>query len=451
MRQEMSNLYFFAMMCNDYSTGGFYPVMRMPKQKPATSDFERKIADLYDFILQRVYPFFMWYGSITKSRGDELRSILFLEGLFLQMFVGIRDICRIRGTKLCNEHTDTFRNLLSKLNNEMRKGTKFIRWSNECLEEELTRGNSCIASMRQDLVEGFRELSGWFREEAQKPANREYAEALADELGLSLNYDMRRFGCTGDSFSLHTSMVLNGLILLALPSMPDMQTDRCCEMFCNSILDLQATKSWKWTFESWKKNILKAYEVNDIVENKERIVYLKRIWKDLIRQEQELLGRFNIMTAPTRSPVEKAAMGGRIYEHLNTESLEGQPRMSTNDLQQYFLYVSQKQWLDEEIDRLKRESDVAERPNPPSVNEEADEFRPFKRDVDLTLLKACINKVYCRFYVDEDRVHLEGEYNDMLTVMVYLYIICAAEGYLEETNKTAFYRFCVDVLKFNVK
>ena len=90
---------------NDFQTKGNYPFMKMPKRELETSNFDEKLADLGSFILQRVYPFFMWYGSITKSRGDELRSILFLEGLFLQMLLTIRVIFLMRGKKLCNECT----------------------------------------------------------------------------------------------------------------------------------------------------------------------------------------------------------------------------------------------------------------------------------------------------------------------------------------------------------
>lgn len=241
---------------NDFQTKGNYPFMKMPKRELETSDFDEKLADLGSFILQRVYPFFMWYGSITKGRGDELRSILFLEGLFLQMLLTIRVIFLMRGKKLCNECTDKFKDILVELNEKMRKGTQYIQRSNRCLEEEMNSETSCVASMRQDILAGFRELSGWLCEELSKPNNKKRAEALADE--LELHYNMKQYGCIGDNFEQHTNMVLNGLMLLSLPSMPDTQTDDFCLLFDNSVAELKARRSWRWAFDYWRKRLIRS-------------------------------------------------------------------------------------------------------------------------------------------------------------------------------------------------
>lgn len=437
------------MKSNDQNKKGQYPFMKMPRREVSTSDFEEKLADLGYFILQQVYPFFMWYGSINKSRNDEVRSILFLEGLFLQMLVFIRDIFQMRGKKLYNEYAYKFKDILMELNEKMRKGTQYIRRSNHCLEEELNSETSCVAFMRQDVVSGFRELSTWLQDELQKPGNKERAEALADELGL--NYDMRMYGCIGDNFEQHTNMVLNGLMLLSLPSMPDTQTDEFCLLFDNSIAELRASKSWRWAFDSWRKKIDKEYDLNDIVEDKDKVVYLKEIWKALDEQEQEFLGRFNIVADPTRSTTEKATMGFRIYEHLNADTFDDSNRMTTDDLQQYLLFVVQKQWLDDEICRLKPKHIVDVQPNPPS--KKVKKKRPlFKPDTNLAYLKGCMNMVYQRFCIDEDKETLEGDHNDLMAIMVYLYIICDTEGYFEDaykdTNKVPFFKFCVEDVGF---
>ena len=436
------------MMSNDQKARGYYPFMRMPKQKPTTSDFKKKCDDLRECI-QKAYPFFMWYGSIIKSRGSELRSILFLESLFLQILENIKEIFMMRGKILCDECTDMFKGLLVELNNEMHRGTKFIRLSNRCLANELNSGNPSIISLRQEIVDGFRDLAGWLRVEAQKTANKERAEALADELGL--NYEMKLFGCTGDSFKHHTNMVLNGLILLSFPSMPDTQTDDFCELFNNSIAELQASKSWKWAFDSWRKKILKAYDLNDIVEDKHKVVYLKGIWKALDEQEQELLGRYNIVADTTRSSYEKATMGFRIYDNLNGNALDEAPRMSADDLQQYLLFVGQKQWLDDEIVRLKPKPVIMVMSNPPSRKVE-EKYRLFKPNVNLSFMKECLNEVYCRFYVDEEKETLTGKYDDLITLMVYLYIICEIEGCFDDAYKTAnkvpFFKFCTQEAQF---
>ena len=424
------------MKSNDQNKKGQYPFMKMPKWEVSTSDFEEKLADLGYFILQQVYPFFMWYGSITKSRKDEIRSILFLEGLFLQMLVFIKDIFQMRGKKLCNEYAYKFKDILTE---KMRKGTKYIRLSNHCLEEELNSETSCVAFMRQDVVSGFRELSGWLQDELQKPGTKERMEALADELGL--NYDMRMYGCFGDNFEQHTNMVLNGLMLMSLPSMPDTQTEDFCRLFDNSIAEMQASRAVKWAFESWKKKIGKEYDLNDIMEDKDKVVYLKKIWKAVDEQEQAFLDGFGIVADNTRSTTEKATMAFRIYHNLNMDEVEDSPRMETADLQQYLLFVIQKQYLDEEIDRLK--------PKPLSKKKAA-KRNLFKLYVDLEHLKACLNEVYNRFYIvdDKDKAKLEGDFNDLMTIMVYLYIICEMEGLFENADRGPFFKFCTEEVGF---
>ena len=436
------------MTSNNPQMKGDYPFMMMARQKPTTSDYDEKCDDRTECIL-KAYPFFMWYGSIEKSRDSELSSILFLERLFLQMLVDIKEIYMMRGKKLCNERTDTFKDLLVELNNEMRKGTKFVGLSNQCLEEELSNGNPSIVSMRRDVVEDFRDLSGWLREEALKPANKERAEALADELGL--NYEMKLFGCIGDGFKHHTNMVLNGLILLSFPSMPDTQTDEFCTLFDNSISELKADKSWGTAFDSWRNKILKAYDLNNIVEDKYKVDYLKKVWKALDEQEQELLKGYNIVADLTRSPNERATMGFRIYDHLNADNFDEASCMSADDLQQYFLYVVQKQWIDDEIDRLKHNSEVVTMQNP-SNKKARKQYRLFKQNVNLSWIKGCFNEIYCRFQVYEEKEALEGKYKDLMTLMVYLYIICEMEGFFEDAymhiNKIPFFKFCTEEAHF---
>lgn len=428
------------MTSNDQSLEGNYPFMKMPKRDVPTSDFEEKCADLMECILL-VYHFFMWYGSLNKNQRDELRSIIFLEGLFLQMLVDIKDICQMRGKKLCYEFNDKFKDVLVELNNRMRKGTQYIRKSNKCLVSELNSETSRMDSLRQDVVEGFRALSGWLRNELTQPPNRQRAEELADELELS--YDMRQFGCIGDSFEQHTNMVMNGLMLLACPSMPCTQTDAYCELFDNSVAELLCNKSWKYALDSWKRKIVKAYELRDIVEDKDKVVFLKKLWAAIDAEEQSFLDVFGIVADNTRSVSEKATMGFRIYEHLNVDSFDEAPRMTIDDLHHYLLFVIQKQYLDDEIDRLKPKHNQSDKKS-------KKKRRLFKPNVDIGHLKECLNEVYYRFCLvnEKDRETLDGEYNDLLTIIVYLYIICESEGYFENADKGPFFKFCTEKVGF---
>lgn len=420
----------------DPSTGGNYPLMKMPGQKPETSDFEKKCQDLEDRI-REVYSFFMWYGSINKNPSDELRSIIFLEGIFLQMLVDIREIYMMRGKKLYNECTEKFKNLLSLLNEKMFRGTKYIRKSNMFLTEPLNSDTSCIVAMRQDIIKGFRNQSEWLRKELDSHENREHAERLADELGL--NYEMEKFGCMGDDFKQHANMVFNGLMLLSFPSMPDVPCDTYCELFDNSMDELQSNSSWKNSFDSWKWRIEKEYDLHDIEENKDKVVYLKKLWAALDSKEENLMRGFGIIADNTRSDSERATMGYRIYHNLNMNIGEEYPRMGTSDIQQYLLYVIQKRFLDSEIDSLK--------PLPPGIDTQKPSKRGkrrlFKLAVDTTMMADCFKEVYRRFYIDDNnRVILQGHYNDSLALMAHLFILCESEGYFENSYRMHFFKFC---------
>ena len=183
----------------------------------------------------------------------------------------------------------------------------------------------------------------------------------------------------------------------------------------------------------------------------DEIDYLKKIWKALDEQERELLRGYGIVADLTRSPKERATMGFRIYNHLNADTLDGAPCMSANDLQQYFLYGVQKQWIDDEIDRLKPPFAFGKMPSL-QIKKVKKMYRLFKPNVNLTWMKDSLNEVYCRFQVYGEKETLMGKHNDLMTLMVYLYIICEMEGFFEDAykhvNKVPFFKFCTEEAQF---
>lgn len=422
----------------DFTAGTKYPFMRMPKMNLTTSDFDEKCDDLEDCIHQ-VHHFFMWYGDRKKGHRDEVRSIIFLEGLFLHMLVVIHVIYQMRGKKLYDERISRFKDILVELNEQMHLGTKYIRISNKCLEDELNNECSCVAAMRQDVVEGFRSLAGWMKEVTRDARYREQAESLTDELGL--NYSMKMFGCVGDNFEQHANMVMNGLMMLACPSMKDEEPDTYRKMFDATIDDFQSGYSWKSSFDSWKRKIDKAYDILGITTDEYKMVYLKKFWAALDDREQELVERFGIEHVNARYDSERMAMGFRIYEHLNNNDDEESPRMQPEDLHQYLLYVVQKKWIDEEIDRLRPPH------GKPPVGPKKRQL--FKQNVNIALLIDCLNEVYCRFFVeDENQVFLKGKHKDTIMLMAYLFIICESEDYFVNSDRVPFYTFCTSKAGF---
>ena len=414
-----------------------YPVMRMPKQELAASDYDEKCCTLIDSIC-RTYSFFMWFGEKPKNEHDEVRSIIFLDGLFLKMLVAIKDIYVVRGRKLYDEHTDQFKELLKDLNEQMHRGTRFIHKSSNALDADLGNDMSCVVAMRQDVVKGFRELAEWLHKETQNQQNKKRAKKLRDE--LELNYDMKMFGCMGDSFEQHTNMVMNALMLLAYPAIQEAAPEVYREMFDNTIAELQV--SWKTSFDAWKKRILKAYDLHNIVEDKDKMKFLKDLWGEVDGGEEALLEQFNIEHDTARTDSERATMGLRIYENLNGDA---NTRMDTAALRQYLLYVMQKKYLDDEIDKLRPQ------PRTGKAKPATGKKRPplWKSGVNLSALASCFGDVYCRYFGDgEKQEQLQGKHNDEVTLMAYLYIICKKEDYFDTEEKRAFFNFCKEEAGF---
>ena len=415
---------------NNFMTKRGFPLMKVPPKKElVTDDFDEKCHTLIESIL-KVYWFFMWFGEKSKNKADEMRSIIFLEGLFLKMLEAIKTIYGLRGKKLYNECTDKFKDLLKKLNKRMHRGTKFIHKSSTTLETDLGNELSCVPAIRQDVVKGFRDLTGWLQKETTNPKNKKLAKKLRDE--LELNYEMKMYGCIGDNFEQHANMVMNGLMLLANPSEQGASADVYRDMFDNTIAELLTL--WKSSFDAWKRRILKAYDLHNLVEDCDKMEFLKSFWLELDDREEKLLNKFNIEPETARTDGERSTMGQRIYEHLNGKACN---KMTTDDLHQYLLYVMQKKYLDDEIDKLRPQF----REEQPAIIR--NRLPLLKESVDGGLLASCLSDVYCRFFGEEENLELlQGRNNDEITLMAYLYIICKAEGYLESDEKRAFYEFC---------
>lgn len=422
---------------NNFTTKGEFPFMRMPVQKLAASDADEKCDELDDYI-RTVYNSFVWYSEKIENDRDKVRYIIFLDGLLLNMLSAIKDFYVMRGKKIYDEHTGMFKKLLKDLNQQMCRVTRNVCRLNNDLEKDLGTGMSCVPAMRQDVVEGFRKLADWLRKEAENPKNRKQAQKLRNALGI--NYDMKMFGCIGDSFEQHANMVIDALMLLACPAVQSASPEVYRDMFDNTVAELQA--SWKLSFDAWKKRILRTYDLHNLVEDKDKMKFLKDFWGELDRCEEELLEQFNIEHDTARTDNERTTMGQRIYENLNNEV---GTRMRTADLRQYMLYVMQKRYLDDEIDKLRPQF----RREMPKLS--ANKKRPplWKSGIDKSALASCFNDVYCHFFGDSKKQELlQGKHKDEMTLMAFLYMICKENDYFDSEEKRTFFNFCKEEAGF---
>lgn len=338
----------------DMFEGNDYPAMKLPKQENADSRFEEKCSDLEECV-SKCHQFFMWYGRRAKNRRDEIRSIIFLECLFLEMLTTIRQIIKMRGRLLLNECLHVFEARLTELNREMRDGHIFIRTSNIALKEEQKREDSWIAAIRLDVVEGFRKHAEWLAPMTANPIIRERVRQLANK--LQLNYQMRMFGCAGDDFDQHANMVLNALMILAIPSMTGAAEEEFGQMFRDSIDTFRNGGSWQ-TIQAQLDGKIEN-DIKDCNSYKEKMAQVKEYWwKPKKEAIERWLGRFGITYINVLSQDYMRLVGRQLYERLNgirIDTNDNSPlmRMTNDDLCHYFKLESELQLCAAKIEKFR--------------------------------------------------------------------------------------------------
>ena len=339
------------MMSNDYSLKeeGFAS-SESTDTKLYTTEYASKCNDLEECICQ-VYAFFMWYGSTPKSLRNGLFSILFLESMFLQVLLDIKHILEMRSKGLHDELTDKFRGLLAMMNDQMHRGISYIRSSSIFAESELPGKNLPMAALRQDVTGDFSKLADWLKGLTHKPQNKILAKGLIDELGL--NYQKRLFGVMGDSFELHTNMVMNALMLLAVPSHSDASQEKFAELFKNSYGTFCRSSYCKEGLEVMWAKAEDYYLASGIVTNEQKMLYLKKLWGEKKTDIRTFLEQRGVNYTNLNSNENVGKMGQRLYHALNADANATGQRMSNDDLCLYFLKEAQLASLATEIERLK--------------------------------------------------------------------------------------------------
>lgn len=341
---------------NDNLGGNDYPPIKLPKQEEFASSFEEK-CDGFDELISRCYDFFMWYGGMDKCRRDELCSTVFLECLLLQMLTQIREADDMRGRLLLDERPELFLNLLKMLNEKMRTGHLFIRSSNEVLVDELKSGISCFAEARRETVERFREHMDWLKTRCLDADRRAQARALANS--LQLNYQMKMFACMGDDFDQHANMVLNGLMLLSLPSMAGYGEEEFAQVFQNSIDTFRKGCVWRVLEEQLEEDIDHDLRVANCDSYSAKMARVKELWWKPTRTAiRVLLGRFGITYVNVLSQKNMGQIGRQLYERLNgirIDKKDDSPlvRMTNDDLCRYLKLEADLQFIAVKIEKYR--------------------------------------------------------------------------------------------------
>lgn len=302
--------------------------------------------------LCNVFHYNEWLDSVDKPEYETLLSTICVEFRFLHMVNCIKTLYEWHTGRLLNIRQSFFMDLLHQVGKRMQTLMEFVHKSHRLLREMLTEDDSLTAH-RNELVEEFRKQTDWLyaitaKEETHKMANTLFKKE-------ELNYNPALFITQGDSFSDHSVAVMNGLIVLSLPTTLNRTDDEYVEMFDKSYQDFLRSKEWQCRWPEWALEVDNKCEIfvqNELGTKKE---YLKSIWNRVYRCEDELLRKFGIQHVNVAEYKGKAIMGRRLYESLNRKARckdSETPSMTDTDLQEYFIYLAEKQYLTEEIDKL---------------------------------------------------------------------------------------------------
>jgi len=189
------------------------------------------------------------------------------------------------------------------------------------------------------------------KELTHKPQNKMLAKGLTDDLGL--NYQKRLFGVMGDNFELHTNMLMNALMLLAVPSHQNASREEfatlfeagygafCRSSFCKEELEVM----WAKTDDD--------LTANGMVTIEQKTAYLKKLWGEKKTDIRTFLEQRGVNYTNLNSKENVGKMGQRLYHALNAPADGTGQMMSNDDLCLYFLKEAQLASLAAEIERLK--------------------------------------------------------------------------------------------------
>lgn len=328
-----------------------YPTIDPKLFRGEKSAYEQNCEKLNDSLCQ-VFNYNVWLDSAVKFEFEALLVVICVEFRFLHMMNFLKELYEWRMGRLLNMRHSFFLDLLHKVAARMQTLTDFVRKSHRLLREMLTEDN--ILTMKHNqLVKDFCEQTDWLYAMTADGEVRRLANRLFKE--QELHYNPAMFVTRGESLSDHALAVMNSLIVLSLPTAQEMTDDEYKAMFDKSYGDFLNSEGWKNRKPEWMLAVESKGEIFVQHGYGTKGEFLKGIWNQVYRHEDELLNKFGIQHISVNSGNGKAIMSRRLFESLNRKSNTDDsdpPQMTDADLREYFLCLAQRQYLTEEIGKL---------------------------------------------------------------------------------------------------
>ncbi len=372
-----------------------YPMIDPKLFRSEKSAYEQNCEKLNDSLCQ-VFNYNVWLDSADKFEFEALLVIICVEFRFLHMMNCLKGLYEWCMGRLLNMRHSFFLDLLHKVAARMQTLIDFVHKSHRLLRNMLTEDN-ILTLKRALLVKDFCKQTDWLYAMTADGEVRRLANSLFKE--QELHYNPAMFITRGVSLSDHALAVMNSLIVLSLPMTQEKTNDDYEAMFDKSFADFLNSDGWKTRKPEWMLEIESKGDIFVQHGHGTKAEFLKGIWNQLYRHEDELLRKFGIQHVSVASGNGKAIMSHRLYESLNRKRAvddDDPPQMTDADLREYFLCLAQRQYITEEIGKIQ----------PPPVKVRQTEVLPPPVDIvsETVKTKTSSKKTFMKHEVDERKL-----------------------------------------------
>lgn len=399
-------------------------------------EFDRQCEALLQLI-PRVFYSYQW--TTERDCEEKVCTLQCLGFRLFRLLDEIRMLMQYRGEMLCNEHCDAFSRMVSVVDEYVRHIKHFIQDADQLINEAEKDAPQRVEQYLLPIMQRMDGLKEWIAMQQLDDDLLGRASAKCDE--LNLHFDMNLTLDNVDELRYWTRMALNGITLLAVPSLSvDCEDDEMCSLYDRSMDAFCADSYWMGCRMDYAQKIdrILERECKNQKEKRQRLLLLKEQHLNCVK---EILAGHGIAYKGVEEREAKAALCRGLYRSLNISDV----RMSNDELCRYFYEEAHIRYLQERLDGLcpKRGRQMGK-----CLAVHGAEL--FHAKVDMKRMAVDLHKVFNHFFGKERQGRLRGVYNEEIDLAAILFILvteCRLGGpVFESKGCLPFYNF----LKENV-
>lgn len=297
-----------------------------------------------------------WHG--TTDCEEKMCTLHFCGYKLFALFRLVGKIHETRMQIICDEHCDSFRQLIKDTHVRIDKAEYFIIEAEELFQYILCNKAQMLDNGKLRLIANFKDFAKWTEALLKNKCLIDHTEELCRELNIRCTPDILNTPVEGFRQQFYT--VLCCLTILGVPAHYNRSAEDFVVLYNNSLKEFCDSGYWQSLRKEFLSGIDEALRTETNGTVKEHIAFLKKQWKELRTKTRGYLNAFGITYCGISQTDNLGQLGKELYEHLNIirdaddEAAGDAFRMSTNQLCRYFVMEAKIQVLEEEIERLKK-------------------------------------------------------------------------------------------------